>query len=143
MTKIKITGGRYGYISPTGVYSVKTSDDPPFEVEDSEAARLVKRGVAEIDGEGGKCPETGGISSGKGSDPAEDENPTDDENEGFSEYDENTPVKELREIGKKCGLSFPVGVTKADMIAALDEYFERNGEDDDSDIDLGVEPPVV
>lgn len=143
MKKIVITGGRYGYISPSGVYDVKTTASAPFEVDDKEAARLVKLGVAKIYGEGGKRPETGDISSGEGSDPAEDENPTDDENEGFFEYDENTPVKELREIGKKCGLSFPVGVTKADMIAALDEYFEKSAEGDDGDIDLSVEPPVV
>lgn len=141
MTKIKITGGRYGYISPSGVKSVKTSDDPPFEVEDSEAARLVKRGVAEIDREGGKRPETGDISEGEGSNHIEDKEPAEDEPEGSLDYDENTSIKKLREIGKKCGLSFPVGVTKADIIAALDEYFES--EDNDSDVDLGVEPPVI
>lgn len=143
MTKIKITGGRYGYISPAGVYSVKSSDDPPFEVENGEAARLVKRGVAEIDGEGGKRPETGDISNGEGSNPTEGENPAEGEFVGFFGYDESTSVKELREIGKKCGLSFPVGVTKADMIATLDEYFGRDTEDDESDIDLSAEPPVV
>ncbi len=142
MTKVRITGGRYGYISPTGVYSVKTSDDPPFEVEDSEAVRLVNRGVAEIDVERGKRPKTGSISENKSSNPSEGENLTEGESEALFEYDENTSAKELREIGKKCGLSFPVGVTKADMIAALDEYFERDDEDDD-DIDLGVELPVV
>lgn len=140
MKKIKIIGGRYGYISPNGVFFVKTENSAPFEVDDKEADRLIKRGVAEIVRESGKHPEIDDETSWAGSNPTDEENAAGGENEGVFAYDENTSVKELREIGKKCGLSFPVGVTKANMIAALDEYFER---DDESGVDLGVEPPVV
>lgn len=147
MKKIKITGGRYGYVSPTGVYSVKTPDDKPFEVEDSEAARLVKRGVAEIIGEGGNAPETGSVSEGKGNALPEDKKPAGGASKDSVEYDENTSVNKLREIGKKYGLSFPVNTKKAEILAALDEYFGRESEkedgDEDGDVDLGVEPPVV
>lgn len=140
MKKIKIIGGRYGYISPNGAFFVKTDNSAPFEVDDKEADRLIKRGVAEIVGGSGKHPEIDDETSRTGSNPTDEENAAGSENEDVFEYDENTSVKELREIGKKCGLSFPVGVTKANMIAALDEYFER---DDESGVDLGVEPPVV
>lgn len=46
----------------------------------------------------------------------------------------------LREIGKTYGLIFKVGMSKADMVAALDEYFNpaesdegANGEDEETD----------
>lgn len=140
MKKIRIIGGRYGYISPNGAFSVKTENSAPFEVDDKEADRLIKRGVAEVVGERGKRSEIGGETGPTGLNPTDEENAAVGENEGFFEYNENTSVRELREIGKKCGLSFPVGVTKANMIAALDEYFER---DDECSVDLGVESPVV
>ena len=42
------------------------------------------------------------------------------------EYSEESTAKELREIGKLCGLTFKVGMTKAEMVAALDEHIEAN-----------------
>jgi hypothetical protein len=33
---------------------------------------------------------------------------------------------ELREIGALCGLTFKVGMTKAEMVAALDKHIEEN-----------------
>lgn len=145
MTKIRITGGRYGYISPVGIHSVKTPSDPPFDVEDSEAERLVKLGVAEINGERGNAPEKGSSAKCKADTHTVNKEPLNDEEEGSFEYDENTSAKELREIGKRIGISFPVGTTKADMIAALDAYVNNSDDDDDSgdDLNLGVEMPEV
>lgn len=142
MKKIVIIGGRYGYISPSGVYSVKTTESAPFDVADSEAERLVKIGVAKIHGEGGKCPETSSKAKGKGSsNTSGEENLTEGNSGGICNYDEKTSANDLRKIAKKAGISFPVGVTKADMLTALDEHFARV--DGDDGLDLGVEPPVV
>lgn len=47
MAKIRITKGIFGLRE--GIFTqTKTKNDPPFEVHDSIAARLVKQGVAEI-----------------------------------------------------------------------------------------------
>lgn len=142
MKKIVITGGRYGYISPSGAYSVKTVDSPPFEVEDKEAARLVKLGVAKIHGESGKRAENEGVTPTKGSTPADNENAHSGENEGAPAYDMNTPVNELREIGKSVGISFKVGTKKEDMVAALNEYFSADNDEDDDELDLSAADPI-
>lgn len=148
MKKIVITGGRYGYISPSGVYDVKTTGSAPFEVDDNEAARLVKLGVAKIHGESGKRPETGGVSNEEGSDPTEDERSTESETEDDMieppEYSTDLSVGELRAIAKKVGISFKVGTTKEDMVAMLDEYFKDNesGDSDNDEFPLQAEDPV-
>lgn len=148
MTKIRITGGCYGYVAPNGRFSPKTPLDPPFEVENGEAERLVKIGVAEIVTGGGN----GGKMSDNGVDkvaPPTPKKPTKDKSEGL-EYDEKTSVSRLRAIGKSVGLSFPaVGVSKKDMLAALDEHFaaadgaDGSGDEDGESLGLGVEDPVV
>ena len=49
MKTIKIIGGAYGHRKDgTGSVCVKTSSDPPFEVDDKEAKRLVGLKVAKI-----------------------------------------------------------------------------------------------
>lgn len=145
MTKIRIIGGRYGYISPSGVYSVKTVDDSPFEVEDSEAKRLVKRKVAEIVGEHENSAENEPLPNTEGSNPTNGENGAD--NDMPPEYSTKLSVNELRAIAKKVGISFKVGTTKEEMVAALDEYFgisdDKGESDDDSDFELSAEDPVV
>jgi hypothetical protein len=47
MTAIKIIKGVFGYRNPKGYLEPKTVADPPFEVSDSAAKRLVAQGVAE------------------------------------------------------------------------------------------------
>lgn len=134
MTKIEIIGGRYGYISPSGVYSVKTVDDLPFEVEDSEAERLVKRGIATIIRDDNA--------------PLNDMRGSEEDGTGeFPKYSTDLSVSELRAIAKNVGISFKVGTTKEEMVAVLDEHFggsEDNGEsEDDDDFELSAEEPVV
>lgn len=148
MKKIVITGGRYGYISPSGVYDVKTTASEPFEVDDKEAARLVKLGVAKIHRESGKRPEKGDVSSKEGNDPTEDERSTESETEDDMieppEYSTDSSVGELRAIAKKVGISFKVGTTKEDMVAMLDEYFKDNESDGsgNDEFPLQAEDPV-
>lgn len=50
---------------------------------------------------------------------------------GIPEYSVDMKASELREIGAMCGLTFKVGMTKADMVAALDAHIEANMVDDD------------
>ena len=49
---------------------------------------------------------------------------------------------ELRELMNDCGIPYKVGMSKADMVAALDEYFGEQT-DDDTPPDLGVENPIL
>lgn len=125
MKKIKITGGRYGYISPSGVYDVKTPDSLPFEVVDSEAERLVRRGVAEIIGADAEVFAKGAADNDKlPTVPADD-----DENDGESEYDdipkynEESTNAELQAIAKEYGIELPPRANKAQLIEILDNYF--------------------
>ena len=56
---------------------------------------------------------------------------------GIPEYSVDMKADELREIGKLCGLTFKVGMTKAEMVEALDAHIEANTvlEDEDEDED--------
>lgn len=149
MTKIRITGGVYGYVAPNGRFSPKTPLNPPFEVEDGEAERLAALGVAEIVTGGGNGDKMSDNGVDKVATPPTPKKPAEGNSEGL-EYDEKTSAARLREIGKAVGLSFPaVGVSKKDMLAALDEHFaaadDANGlgDEDGESLGLGVEDPVV
>lgn len=142
MKKIVITGGRYGYISPSGVYSVKTTESAPFEVDDKEAARLVKLGVAKILGERENRVENEGKTPDKGSTPIDEGNANSGENEGVPVYALNSSVNELRAIAKGVGITFKVGTKKEDMVAALDDYFSADNDEDEDGFDLSAADPV-
>ena len=67
-------------------------------------------------------------------------------------YSVDMKSTELREIMSDYGIPYKVGMSKADMVAALDEYFkEESGEDSDGGSegdeeappDLGAEEPVL
>lgn len=57
-------------------------------------------------------------------------------------YSINLKAAELRELLEECDLPYKVGMTKAAMVTALDEYFE-DAEDDESPPDLGAEEPII
>ena len=48
---------------------------------------------------------------------------------GIPEYSVDMKATELREIGALCGLTFKVGMTKAEMVAALDKHIEEHSVD--------------
>ncbi len=48
MKKIKIVSGGYGHTNERGFSVLKTAADPPFDVADEEAERLVELGVARV-----------------------------------------------------------------------------------------------
>lgn len=125
MKKIKIIGGRYGYISPSGVYCVKTSDDPPFEVDDGEAHRLIKRGVAEIVGADAYESAKGAVDNNELPTTPADNGENDDEPEdgGIPEYSEESTNFELQAIAKEYGIEIPPRANKAQILEALDNFF--------------------
>ena len=121
---IHIVRGVYGYLDKDGIVRPKTDADAPFELAPEQEERLVRLGVAEYVGKVNSAPVTEaepGVST--------EEAPTD----GISLAD--LSVKELREIGKEYGLTFKVGISKAEMVAAIEEAEanvdaeEEDGED--------------
>lgn len=139
---VQIVRGVYGhYIG--GRVVAKDKNSAPFELSPEQEERLVKAGVAEYvnlpvnapddDGEG--APDEGGntalegvkIGAPVGFDETPEELPELPEDVvGIPEYSVESSAKELREIGKLCGLTFPATMTKADMVAALDKHIEEN-----------------
>lgn len=95
-------------------------NDGPFSVDPEREAELVAKGIARYveppvveDAEG--VEDNGHIGF--------DETPPVGEAVTVPEYSVEMKATELREIGAQFGLSFKVGMTKAEMVAALDAHF--------------------
>jgi len=142
MSYIKIIRGTYGY-KPNGsrILAPKTRNDPPFEVPEAEAKRLVELGVAAY-----ASVQTVAIQPVV---PAvvDTQKP---------EYDASTNANTLKALMKAAGLVMKVGMTKEDMVSALDEFYgvredhqdeddgdenedDEDGEDDDESDDDGTD----
>lgn len=141
---VQIVRGVYGhYIN--GRVVPKTKDSEPFTLTPEQEERLVKAGIAKYvnlpdaapddDGEG--VPDEGGNTAPDvgGNNATDDGGETDapigfdeipEDVVGIPEYSVESSAKELREIGKLCGLSFPATMSKADMVDALDKHIEEN-----------------
>ena len=114
---IKIVRGVYGFMDENGIVRPKTAADEPFELKPEQEERLVRLGVAAY------------VGSVEAEQPHEDEQQgTEAEEEpiGFDETPGNElllsemSAKELRALGKEYGLSFKVGMSKADMVKAIE-----------------------
>ena len=127
MRTVKIIQGTYGY-RENGVLDPKDRFSAPFPLEDAEAERIVSLGVAEY--------ADNGVATGAGS-VAEDEpgehspEETDAQESEFDalekpEYSTESTVADLRKIAKENGVSLKVGMTKEDMVAALDAHFDED-----------------
>ena len=125
---IQIVRGVYGFLDQDGIVRPKSEADAPFELLPEQEARLVRLGVAQYVDNVKQAQETADLAEAVGAiafdEPEEDERP-------LSDYS----VKELRELGKDYGLTFKVGISKAEMVAAieaaeaeLDEYDDEDGE---------------
>ncbi|MBS5134848.1 MAG: hypothetical protein KHZ05_05325 [Oscillospiraceae bacterium] len=139
---IKIISGVYGhYVTDpkSGKSRVVARDrrSEPFELEPEQEARLVSQGVARYVNK----VEIDAAPIGFDEQPP-DPNELPEGVVGIPEYSEDMTVKELRDIGKLCGLTFKVGMTKKEMVDALDAEIEGkmvdydevvNGESDDED----------
>lgn len=122
---IQIIRGVYGhYITDhNGKNRVVARDkhSDPFELTPEQEARLVSQGVARYVGM------VDDVTAIIGFDEQPPEIPELPEGVvGIPEYSEDMTVKELRYIGKLCGLTFKVGMTKKEMVDALDAEIEGN-----------------
>lgn len=119
-----------------GVYGtrhfMKRASDGPFSLSKAEEARLVARGVAEYV-DGAEPPADGEPIGFNDAPPVPEETGND-----VPVYDASMSAVELRKIAADHGVTFRVGMTKKDMVAALDEHFgisehveETSGEDEE------------
>ena len=124
---IQIVRGVYGFLDKDGIVRPKSEADAPFELLPEQEARLVRLGVAQYVGNVKQAQEPADLAEAVGAiafdEPEEDERP-------LSDYS----VKELRELGKDYGLTFKVGISKAEMVAAI-EAAEAELDADDADED--------
>lgn len=144
MVKIKITKGVFGL--RVGIFTqTKTKNDPPFEIDDSIAARLVKQGVAEIvsgdvnSKSNSTVPVKNSVHLGKetafvnkkaaSEEPVEEamtanedreEAHTEEESNGISYSMEDTKAR-LLEVAHELGIEADSRLNKAEIIALLDD----------------------
>lgn len=116
---IQMIAGVFG-LQVDGIVKAMDKNCGPFEASPEQEARLIRLGLAVHVDDGTPI----GFDEAP---PMEDEEP--DLPDGvicIPEYGMNNTVAELREIGKLCGLTFKVGMTKAEMVAALDAEIEEH-----------------
>lgn len=120
---IQIIRGVYGHYvtdEETGKTRVVARDkhSDPIELTEEQEARLVSQGVARY------VDNAPTVAAPIGFDEQPPEFP--DGVVGIPEYSEDMTAKELRDIGKLCGLTFKVGMTKKEMVEALDAEIQGN-----------------
>ncbi|MCM1275465.1 MAG: hypothetical protein NC299_08870 [Lachnospiraceae bacterium] len=116
---IKIISGNYGHSEGKSV-KIKTANDEPFEVSDEEARRLKKLGIADADAivAGAMV-----LAKGSGEDISASDPDDDGDDEDVPEYSADSTNSELQAIAKNHGIEVPPHANKAQLIAALDEFF--------------------
>ncbi len=120
---IQIICGTYGKKEGSRVVA-KTAQSAPFALTDQEEARLVGLGVAKYaeapkDWEA-RLEASPGNREGDAPNAAE-----------IPEYNADMKADTLRAIGEAYGLKFKTVMSKADMVAALDNYFSEALEERD------------
>ena len=132
MAKIKIIKGFFGHHVNIGKKSVirrKGPNDDAFEVDDETAKRLVDLGMAKyVAAVPVTTPPENSEEDDSSNNLPENEEPAEDENEedagiDIPEYSIDSHVSELRTIAKAAGITFKVGMSKGDMVDALDKHF--------------------
>lgn len=150
MKQVKIIFGTYGH-KPAGAAHVRAVPvGGVVEVADDEAARLVSIGTAayiteEYPTQAVITPPVDEEQTGAGGDTEEHENvPEGEESDTDApEYSMSMKADQLRALLEKCGIPYKFGMTKADMVAALDQHFSAGGYADEEPPDLGAGAPVV
>lgn len=125
MKMVKIISGAYGH-NKHGSIEVKNRQSEPFALDDIKAQELVDEGFAVIVGAAADSPAEGDFDD-SAEDGAEDTVPP---------YSIDTNVNDLRSIAKTyCdGMTFTPGTTKAEMVAAIDEYLAASSDGDELDL---------
>lgn len=141
---IKMIRGVFG-LPVNGIVKAMDKNSGPFEAGAEQEARLIRLGLAVRVETGEPAPVDEPVEDETTSDApiGFDETPPDDFDEdgdelpdgviGIPEYNEGMKPSELREIGAMCGLTFKVGMTKKEMVAALDAHIEANMVDDEDE----------
>lgn len=114
MAKIRITTGVFGWNH--GTYELVKAGDPPIEVDEALAQRLVEKGVAAY------------VTPPVDTQPVMEYDTQPDEEPAAAEptgkaYHIGMTAKELREIAADYGLTFKQGISKAEMVEKLDALF--------------------
>jgi len=131
MSKIKIISGCYGHRE--GILNIpKSEKDPPFEVSDAEAERLVSLGVAMyVDG----TPEFHKKSNAVPDNEDIENSASTPENASKITYSPDMSVGDLIKAAKELGVTIPFGRSKEVMTNLLNEANEIPT--------LDVESPVL
>ncbi len=136
MKSIKIIAGSYGY-RPEGSKSVTliTKQHPQIEVSNAEAERLIELGVAVIVESDLKLQSQAQLPESTDTRP---------------EYSMKNRADELKALMDEFELPYEEGITKQQMVDALDNYFDTPANDDEAVDeepgqvpDLSVDSPVV
>lgn len=126
---IQIIRGVYGhYIGGHVVPRDKNSE--PFALTPEQEKRLVRIGVA-------KYVENP-VDDAK-PDIAEELLDLPDGVDAIPEYNASMKADELRKIAKLMGLTFPVGTTKAEMVAQMDAFLDEHMDESEDDADMPPE----
>ena len=118
--------------------ALMTPSSGAFEADKSVECRLVSLGVAEFVNTGIATPVIDGETAETGENKYEEENVAGSNSEaveGCPVYGAESSAEYLRKIAKDNGLAFKVGMSKGEMVKALDEFFNDAP-------DLGVEGPI-
>lgn len=142
---IKIIRGNYGLPLGKSV-KVKTPKDKPFDVDQKEAERLVRLGIAKLVGADAAVSAKGSsdkedpfgdpagdidapvtLNDDVDSEDEDDDTEYDEDDDGgdddVPEYGENSTNAELQSIAKEYGIEVPPHANKAQLLEALDEFF--------------------
>ncbi len=130
---IKMIRGVFG-LPVNGIVKAMDKNSGAFEAGAEQEARLVRLGLA-VKVETGE-PAT--VETVDTTDPiGMDETPPDDFDEAEAVEEivdlKSLPVKELRKIGKQYGLTFNVGMSKDDMVTAIENAQAEAVEDEDGE----------
>lgn len=132
---IKMVRGVFG-LPVNGIVKAMDKDSGPFKASAEQEERLVRLGLAvKVEATEGEPAPAADETVDTGAPIGFDEMPPLPEEETeIPEYSVDMKATELREIGAKSGLTFKVGMSKVDMVAALDKHFEEyTVEDEDGE----------
>lgn len=121
---IQMIAGVFG-LQVNGIVKAMDKNCGPLEASPEQEARLIRLGLAVRVDDGTPI----GFDEMPPMDDEDDAEDTPELPDGVTvipEYGMDNTVAELREIGKLCGLTFKVGMTKAEMVAALDAEIEEH-----------------
>ena len=137
---IQMKAGTFG-LAVNGFVKPMTRDSGPFVASEEQEARLVKLGIAEYVTDGTPIGFDEAPEDMTGEDAPEDEAPEDMTGEDAPEDEaplkplEDLTANELREMGKEYGLTFKVGMTKAQMVEAITAAQAPDADEEETDED--------